>query len=239
MKNHCPWALSAALVCFAALPAHAASNNRERVRIESTDRFTVAPDALIRLDDSFGEVDIEGWDQPAVEFHLIKKTQRAYGPEEQDEGLRHLESIRITTSQSGKKELTISTRFPSRNLAVRPLRGKTNADLVYRLKVPRQRALRIRHDVGEVQVKDVRGDLNITSSIGEIVVALPGGGRYLVDARAGMGDVSSAFGGEAEREHLIGAHLLDDRSFDARRLYLRVGIGSIEVKKISEPAPKE
>ena len=223
-----------ALASLCALPASPSSNTREKARIETTERFTLAANAVLRLKDSFGEVYIEGWDQPEVEVRLSKATAQQHGPEELDEALRHLDSIKITTAKTAENELTITTRFPSRNLFLRPLRAKSNLELIYRIKAPRELSLKIEHEVGEVRVKDIRGDLRITNGIGEIALALPETAHYIVDARVRIGDVSSAFGGTTERRLLIGASLFDRQSFAAKHLYLRVGIGDIQVKKIPE-----
>ena len=94
-------------------------------------------------------------------------------------------------------------------------------------------------------MKGVVGDMRIHNGIGEISVALPEKEPYRIDASAGIGDVSSAFGGATRRRHLIGASLwardasplpvagaAESAAPEAKRLYLRVGIGDINIKKM-------
>ena len=234
MKCYCHCALGILLgLCAMPEPARAAEA-AEKVRLENKQWIDFATGGVIRMLDSFGEVYIEGWDQPRVEIVWTRATQKKYRPEDREEALRQLERVEVQASKAAENELVVATRFPSRNLFTRPLRGKSNLELVYRIKAPRETTLQIQHSIGGVKVKDIRGNIRVTNGIGEITLVLPESGRYEIDANAGIGDVSSAFGRQTKRRHLIGASLAESGAQNARRLYLRVGIGEINIKKIPE-----
>src|SRR5262249_50311396 len=57
---------------------------------------------------------------------------------------------------------------------------------------------------------------------------------YAVDARVRIGDVSSEFGQTTKRQGLfaVGAKLAGEPSAPTRRIFLRVGIGDIQVAKL-------
>jgi predicted membrane protein len=140
--------------------------------------------------------------------------------------------------------LVINTTYPSWTPA-RMFRGKTNLNLDYLIKVPRQSSLLIKHGIGEVDVTNVSGDIEATASIGEINLNLPEDQSYSVDAHVRIGDVSSEFGQVTQRQGLfaVGAKLAGDTADPTRRIFLRVGIGDINVarlhpEKSGEPGDK-
>ena len=206
------------------------AGDQQRVKIASTDEFTFAPGGTIEIRGSFGEVKIEAWDKDIVDLRIVKKTQKKYEPSEEAEARRQLERVHITTTLESASRLVIETEFPSRNLFKRPLRGKSNLDLEYRVKAPRNTRLDIRHDIGEVAVAGIAGDISVTNRIGAISLKVPPGQTYSVDARARIGDVSSDFDPQVRRKMLVGASLVGDR-LATHRIYARVGIGEISVRR--------
>lgn len=128
----------------------------------------------------------------------------------------------------------VSTVFPPRNLFTRPLRGKSNLQLELHIKAPRQSKLVIHHDVGEVRVVNVLGDLEITNHVGEIVVRLAPHDEYTIDAKSRLGDVSSDFTGSSHRPLLLGEKFDHNGHPPAHRIYLRVGLGDITIQKLED-----
>jgi hypothetical protein len=94
--------------------------------------------------------------------------------------------------------------------------------------------LLIKHGIGEVEVVNVSGDIEATASIGQISLRLPEDQSYAVDARARIGDVSSEFGQVTRRQGFlaVGAKLAGEPSAPTRRIFLRVGIGDIQVSNL-------
>src|ERR1700685_195956 len=81
-------------------------------QVAHTERVTFAPGGTVRLNDSFGDLYIEGWDQPAVEMTLIKEMLDYEAPKNVSE---RLERVRFTTEHPSANELVIGTTIPSRS----------------------------------------------------------------------------------------------------------------------------
>jgi predicted membrane protein len=192
--------------------------------------------------DSFGSVKVEGWDKEEVELTVTKRTQKKYEPKDIAKATKDLERFNVTMETVGETSmLVINTTYPSWTPA-RMLRGKTNLNLDYLIKVPRQSTLFIKHGIGEVDVTNVSGDIEATASIGEISLKLPEDQSYAVDAHVRIGDVSSEFGQTTHRQGFIpvGAKLAGDPADPTRRIFLRLGIGDINVTRVgSESQEKE
>ena len=223
----------AVLIALLAVTARAGAHDRHKVKSHSVETFTLSAPASIHVDDSFGEVRVEGWSKDTVEVSIHKSTRKEYRPAEEAKGRAELDSVHVTTRRDRDNGLVIATVFPSRNLFTRPLRRKSNVELIYKIRVPRRSNLYIRHDIGEVQVKDVIGHIEVSSRIGEIGLKRPDREEYSVDARVKIGDVSSDFHCcGSERQHLIGAKLSEPHRTNAHQVILRLGIGDINVRKI-------
>jgi hypothetical protein len=208
----------------------ASTREREKASISSTQTLSFDPEGVIQLEQSFGDVQIEGWDRPEVEITTIRSTQRKYTESERIEARRELENIAITAVKQGEDRLKITTQFPSRRMAG-PLRGKTDADLKYVIKAPAQAKLVVHHDIGQVTVKNFTSDIEVTNRIGEIGLTLPEPESYAVDASVRIGELSSDVGC-SEGRNLMGHQLHTEAGAMHRQLYLRVGIGDISIKKI-------
>lgn len=218
--------------CLAiALQQFASGQTHEKKVAEKVSTQSYDASRVIQLKDSFGEVFVEGWDQPSVEITVIKATGKKYAPQDQAGALEKLDRIKVTITKESDDKLVVTTKFPSRNLFTRPFRAKTNLKLVYKIKAPRTTVLDIDHDMGEVNVSGIAGDARITNGIGEISLSLPAGEEYNIDAKSKLGEVTSQFEVKGGRPYLLGAKASHKATGDAHRLYLRVGIGEIEIKK--------
>jgi hypothetical protein len=178
---------------------------------------------LLEINDSFGDVEIVGWDQPAIEVVVSKSTQKGYAAAELDRAIAALDRIIVSTEQRSNDHVLIRTAFPSRSV-MRPLHGKSNVHLVYTIHVPRQTRLIVKHDAGELKVHDVTANMLLSNRFGGIEVSLPENERYAIDAKARIGAVNSEW-----------RPTIDDRSADdgaaPHQLQLRVGVGEIIVHK--------
>ena len=207
---------------------------KQKARVVDTEQMVFSSGGTIELQDSFGQVSIEGWDWPEVELTVTKTTQRKYSDLEMPHAMAELDRILIGTERPSDNHLVITTTFPDRNLT-RPLRGKSNVDLEYRIRAPRQTRLIVKHNIGEVNVSDIVGDMRLTARIGDISLRLSPEARYAVDAKAKVGGVCSEWG-NLTRDHAMGAQDLQPAGAPAYELYLRVGIGDITVHKMVEEA---
>jgi hypothetical protein len=209
--------IAAALI----LPALVHATTREPATLSSTQTFSFDPKGLIQLEQSYGDVEIQGWDRPEVEITTIKSTQRKYSPAEKASAEKELDKISITAIKQGEDRLKITTEFPSRK----------TTDLKYVIRAPAQAKLVVHHDMGDVKVSNFTSDIEVTNRIGEIGLSLPEPESYSVDAKARIGDVSSDFGCSVG-ENLIGQQLHSAGGSLHRQLFLRIGIGDISIRKI-------
>jgi len=227
------------------LPAKAQTVARREAEITTTQSLEFGARGTIQIVDSFGSVKVEGWDKEEVELSVTKRTQKKYEPKDLAKAAKELERFKITMESVGETSLlVINTAYPSWTPA-RMFRGKTNLNLDYLIKVPRQSTLLIKHGIGEVEVTNVSGDIEATASIGEVSLKLPEDQSYSVDAHVRIGDVSSEFGQGSHRQGLfaVGAKLTGEPAAPTRRIFLRVGIGDINVtrlraEKSGEPGDK-
>ena len=235
-KHHIALALLISGFCGLALslPAQAQTVDKREAEVTTTQSLEFGARGTIQIVDSFGTVKVEGWDKEEVELTVTKRTQKKYEPKNIAKAIKGLERFKVTMEPVGETSMmVIHTAYPSWTPA-RMLRGKSNLDLDYLIKVPRQSALLIKHGIGEVEVTNVSGDIEATASIGEISLKLPEDQQYTVDARVRIGDVSSEFGQATQRQGVfaVGAKLAGDPAAPTRRIFARIGIGDIQVTKI-------
>jgi hypothetical protein len=226
-------------LCWLALclPSSAQTVEAREAESTTTQSLEYGAKGTIQIVDSHGSVKVEGWDKDEVELTVMKKTQKKYEPKDLAKAGKELERVKVTMELVEEKAmLVIYTKYPSWTPA-RMFRGKTNLNLNYIIKVPRQSSLFIKHGIGQVQVTGVSGDIEATASIGEIILRLPEENSYAVNARARIGDVSSAFGPVTQRQgpFSVGAKLEGEPVTHTRRVYSRVGIGNIQVTKLPPP----
>jgi hypothetical protein len=201
----------------------------------TTDRVEFASGGAIRIDAS-GELNVEGWDQPAVEITLTRTLFRPGTPKEREEAKARLDGIRIVTEKNGEGELVISTKARSRKLFT-TFRGKTEVNLDYRIKVPHDSRLFIRNDIGDVVIYGVGGNIDASDRIGSIVLQLPEQGSYSIDAKSRMGGVNSDFTGNYHHPYLLGQSYVEAPKAPGHKVRLRVGIGGIEIQRTAPTPP--
>jgi len=210
-----------------------------------TERTPFAPGGIIRVNGSYGYLAVEGWDEPEVEITVIKSTNGFYEPSRRQQEEQRFDRIRVVTERRSDRELAISTSPAVRKSVFffpEPLLPSSRHGLTpdYRIHVPRNSQLVVRHDNGYVWVSDVAGDIEVRSHTGDMIILLPDPGHYSIDARTGLGSVSSDFAGKGHR-YLAGTHFAFAGSAPARQILLRMGSGSITIKSgpSSGPARKD
>jgi len=229
MRPH--WALIALL---AAPIAAQARQPRHAVEVATGETVAFHAGGTIRIDESFGELHVEGWDRAEVEVRVVRRTNRRYESEDEWKAKQELERITVEVTRWGQ-DLHIVTRFPRPSI-FRPLGGRTNLDMRYDIKAPRAANLRVRHSVGEVNVQGVAGDIDVTNNVGEVALRLPHDVEYDISARVKIGDVDSALPGRNRRTHLLGAAFDNDQRRATRSVYARVTVGQIRLGGWTSPA---
>lgn len=216
------------------LPAYGESAVTEPPQKATTERVNFASGGTIRIEGSYGDLNVDGWDRPEVEVTVIKSLPYGFKAKQPDQGTVDLDRVHIVTEHKSSPELTISTELPSRRNAWMPpfTRHATGGVTVeYEIHVPRDSRLVIHHETGFVSVNGVAGDIDARVGRGDIVLWLPPG-SYSLDARTKFGIVSSDIEGKAHNRHLIGESFTQDNPAPAHRLHLRMGFGGITLKEI-------
>jgi len=203
------------------------------VQATSTEHLDFAPGGLIRVNGSYDDLYIEGWDQPQVEMSVTKFMPFNYEPGHPERAVQHLEAVGVATLRRSASELDISINLPHRSVPL-PLARKTTGSvrLECHLRVPRTSRLAIRHGTGMVSITNVSGDIEARCHRGDIMLWLPSAGRYDIDAKNKLGKVSSDFPGASKSRFLVGQKFASAGSAPAQRLYLRMGFGGITLKPI-------
>jgi hypothetical protein len=206
-------------------------------QVTSTERVDFAPGGLIRLNTATGNLFVDGWDRPEIEITTTKSTRRAYQPGRQDEAVRCLESIRVTTERRSGAEVALTVVVPPRGFFNKLFGLGCGVTVDHRIQVPRDSRLVIRHEAGYVLVSHVTGEIEVTSRSSDLMLMLPGPGPYSIDAKSKFGSVASDFAGVSQRTKLFGEQFAGANPAPARRIYLRIGFGGITVKEVP-PTPE-
>ena len=64
-----------------------------------------------------------------------------------------------------------------------------------------------------------------------MIVMLPDPGPYTIDAKTGMGNITSDFVGKSGNRLLVGSHFSYQHEAPSRRIFLRIGSGCITIKQ--------
>jgi hypothetical protein len=155
---------------------------KQRVQVTNTQRMDFASGGVLRLENSIGELMVQGWDRPTVEITTIKSTKAVYDSRAREKAAQELDQVTIAMERRGD-ELVIATDFHRHGIFAPPLRGGTGFDLEYYIKVPRDARLIVAHEVGSGHVDDLTGDIKVTVRQREITLRLPNEGQYVIDAR--------------------------------------------------------
>ena len=191
----------------------------------------------LRLENSTGEVAIEGWDQPGVEITTTKSSKEEYLAKDRDKATKELDRVQVSAKRNGD-ELVITTEYPHHRAFpyVEPLSIVTNFHLEYVIKVPRNAKLIVKHEDGEVHVDDVTGNIQATARQGLIALRLVTETPPAIDAKSYIGSVNSDFAGKETLQRLhFGHKFVEGASNAPQTLHLRIGYGDIVILKAHEP----
>ena len=202
-------------------------------QVTTTQRFSFAPGGTIRVNNSHGDLYIEGWDLAQVEITVIKSTHY-FEPSLKEQAGKKLETVQVMSERRSDQALAISTVLPSRADWAPPLpkTGKNGVNLEYVVHVPRDSRLVIDHHGGSVEVGNVTGDVEAANRDGDILLMLPARGSYAIDAQSKMGHIASDFEGRTISRYVFGQRFAAGGSSSARRIHLRTGFGGITIQAL-------
>jgi hypothetical protein len=218
-----------------ALCAPLAAAPKQGISVVSTERVNFLPGGSIRLAGTMGELNVEGWDRPEVEIQLTRTLYREDTPSARERATRELQTIHVASAQPAAGQLVLTTVYPKHRFSV-SLYAKSRFNLDYRIRVPRDSKLAITHDLGDITIYDVAGDINARIGVGDIVAQLPQAGQYQIDARSGFGTVYTDIGGAWRGAYLVGQRFSGTGTAPARQITLRARVGGISILKMRVPA---
>jgi hypothetical protein len=196
------------------------TNQPTQVTVTTTEHASFAPGGTIRINHSYGNLNVEGWDQRVVQLTVIKSMPLDYKPKRPEEATRHLSGLRIALEAKSGTEVVVSTMRTHR-------RG---VRVEYEIQAPWDSKLVIHHGAGSVSVSGLHGAIEATCSRGDILLMLPEAVAYSIDARSKFGTVLSDFAGTSHMYlYLLGERYATAVS-PARRIRLRIGFGGITIK---------
>jgi hypothetical protein len=215
---------------------------KQSFEVTSTEHVSFQPGGAIRLENSYGYLTVEAWDEPEVEIVVTKSTNHFLEPEQKAHAEKAFEQIRVAADRRSDKELVISTTLPGRHgfpysilpsrqiIFTMPKKTTLGVTVDCTVHVPRDSRLAVHQDHGYVWVSDVAGDIEVRSHTGDMIVLLPDPGPYSIDARTRLGSVSSDTAGSGHKQFLVGTQFIHAGQAPAHRVLLRMGRGSITIK---------
>lgn len=209
------------------------ADTRQKIRTTETQKMTFEPSAALRLDNSIGQVKIEGWTRPDVEVTITKSTKDEYDSDKSAEGAKELEKVKTSFTRKGE-EIVLGTEYHHSSMP-QPFRGGPPIDILYEIKMPRDARVIVMQDSGDVQLSRLSGEINATVQHGSITVVVPGDSQYIVDAKSKFGTVTSNLAKPDHGLFFFGEHLDYETPKTMHKLYLRAKSGDIVI--VHSPRP--
>jgi len=201
------------LLLFAFSPLWAGDLMEKFATGSTTTKLEAAP--TIHLQNSRGEVTIEGWDQPGVEVTVFRWAMKRDAA---------LDRVKVSSEKRGD-EIVVATEV-----------GKEHGrDVIvnYEIKAPRGSKLVVEGARGGVYASGIDGPIDAHTRGGVITLLVPGAPQ--IDARTtGFGQVYSEFPEQDKRHHWMMDHEVTS-SGDGQKLTLRSEHGDIVILKDVPP----
>jgi hypothetical protein len=206
------------------------------VQVSKTEAMDFPAGGTLRIENSTGDINIEGWDQPGIEITTIKSSKNDQQTENREKTLKELGRVEITAKRNGN-ELVIATQYPHHQAPpyLWPLSRVTNFDLEYDIKLPRNAKIVVRHDAGNIYLDEITGDVDAQARQGQITLRLTGDTPRAIDAKSVSGSINSDFPGQETRKVFTFGHQFVDSPSAAQSLHLRIGFGDIILLKAHDP----
>jgi hypothetical protein len=200
------------------------------VDVTTTASVEYTPGAVIQIEGTVGELNVEAWDQPRVEATL---TRTQYTKEkDRDEERQRLDKIGLTAVKE-EGGIAVKLEIPKRHFWGRLTRGKTDAALTCRVMVPRDAKIEVRHQNGSVTLYGMAGDVDATAQFGSVVVQLADPGKYALDLRTRAGGVYTEYPRQKKKAP---KEVVSNGAPGAHTVRVRVAIGTIDIVKMGPVA---
>lgn len=142
--------------------------------------YNVSANDLLSLDNSYGNIDVETWDQNRVEIEVIIKTNG----NDEEKVKERLDEINVIFNQNSEG-VTAKTVFEKSNKSwLSALFGSSsnvNMEINYIVKAPVTNNMNISNDYGSIHLDKLEGDLKMSCDYGRFLIGeLNSNNNYLV-----------------------------------------------------------
>jgi len=186
-------------------------------RVDQT--FTVNSSTRLRIDNKFGKVHINTWDQNKIEVQVMIEVDGS------DQAARDiLERIEIDISESSG-EIKIETDIAEPRNKNRNQRFKIN----YTVKMPKNNPLSVDHRHGDVYIDNLDGPLELELAHGQIVAEELNGKSHISLQHGNGGRIAAIGSGSLEIQHYQRLRIGRMGSID-----MEIAHASIEVKEAGD-----
>lgn len=208
-----PMVLAAVLATVFAATANAADIPIDHVSLP------VPSDKTVHLKFPVGSLRVEASSDRQVSFELSGHCRRWWGDDCRDRAERiHIRS----ESSDGQVDLSVKG-YPKMNAGGFELRGV--------LRLPAELALKVDMGVGEVDIRDIEGDLDVDLGVGDANIHAPDRAVRSVDVNTGVGDADVVARGSRVRRHgFISSSASWDEGRGRSTVSLHVGVGDGTVR---------
>ena len=217
------------IVVALAAPAFGDTGSKKAADFTKTERAPFAAGGTIRIDHSYGELSVEGWDRAEVELTVTKIPNDFYDTDEPGHAEKQANNVSVAFQRKSNTEIDVSTEVAHFNRWTHPFGPKGHVAMEYRLRVPRHSNLVIHHGNGEVMVSGVVGDIDAKGNAGDIALVLPETAQYSIDAKSSFGTVWCDFTGKHRQSWTKTEYNVAGQA-GAHKITVRMGRGGIEIK---------
>ena len=165
-----------AFIFFLLIPAVACAEGDFKGKYTKTKRvkkeFRVSANDMLKITNSYGNIDIVTWDQNRVEIEVIVRTNG----NDEDKVEERLREIDVAFNQSGGQVTakTILEKRSSNNSFWGVLFGgssnNVNMEINYRVKAPVTNRVDLSNDYGSINLDKLEGDAQISCDYGKIMI---------------------------------------------------------------------
>ena len=161
------------VLALAMLPMVALAGNDMNGRITKQKKinksYTVSTDALLEIDNSYGNVDISTWNENRVEIEVIIKTNG----NDEEAVTERLKEIDVDFSNSSSHVKAV-TRFEKENTSwwnkIFSGNNNVNIEINYRVKAPVTNNVEIDNDYGGISIDRLEGNASLSCDYGRLLI---------------------------------------------------------------------
>lgn len=141
--------------------------------------YTVSANDLLKINNSYGNIDITTWDQNRVEIEVIIKTN-GNDEEKVEDRLKEIE-VQFSQNSEGVSARTIFENSNKSWLSsLFSMSSNVNMEINYRIKAPVTNRVDLSNDYGSINLDKLNGDATISCDYGKLLIGeLHGSNNYL------------------------------------------------------------